>query len=150
MNARNQVIPPAPLFYRHLQMDLSAALRSAAQDYEIQLRLSPDGREELTWWDTQMVRWNGRSVLIKPDLSTLSLSAVSQWLCTQISEKARNSAHSCDCCGYAGPPAKVLYTGSYMPLLCSSRLVTSIYIYHPSYWMYILTAYTDLFHMQHI
>ena len=34
MNATNQVIPPAPLFYRSLQMDLTVALRSANQDYE--------------------------------------------------------------------------------------------------------------------
>ena len=33
MNATNQVIPPAPLFYRSLQMDLTMALRRADQDY---------------------------------------------------------------------------------------------------------------------
>ena len=71
MNATTEVIPPAPLFFRHLQMDLAAALRSAAQDYETQLSLSPASREELIWWDTQMVNWNRKSVLIKdqPDLT---------------------------------------------------------------------------------
>ena len=60
-----------PLFLRHLQMDLAAALRSAAQDYETQLSLSPASREELIWWDTQMVKWKGKLMLIKgqPDLT---------------------------------------------------------------------------------
>ena len=47
MNTANQVIPPAPLFYRHLQMDLTMALRAADQDYETILTLSPESREEL-------------------------------------------------------------------------------------------------------
>uniref|UniRef100_A0A1X7TWZ5 Reverse transcriptase domain-containing protein n=1 Tax=Amphimedon queenslandica TaxID=400682 RepID=A0A1X7TWZ5_AMPQE len=69
MNATNQVIPPAPLFYRSLQMDLTEALRDASQDYEAELTLSPDSREELIWWDTQMIKWNGKTVLAtEPDL----------------------------------------------------------------------------------
>ena len=54
------VIPQAPLFYGNLQMDLAAALRRADKDYETVLNLS---LEELTWWDTQMVKWNGRMVM---------------------------------------------------------------------------------------
>ena len=75
MNATTEVIPPAPLFFRHLQMDLSAALRAAEQDYETEVRLSPGSREELTWWDTHMVRWNGRSMLIKDQDLTIDLDA---------------------------------------------------------------------------
>ena len=63
MNATNQVIPPAPLFYRNLQMDLTAALRLADQDYKMTFSLSPDSKEELTWWDDQIVGWNGKSML---------------------------------------------------------------------------------------
>ena len=63
MNATNQVIPPAPLFYRNLQINLTAALRLADQDYEMTLSLSPDSTEKLTWWDTQIVGWNGKSML---------------------------------------------------------------------------------------
>ena len=60
MSAANQVIPPAPLFYRYLQMDLSAALRAGCQNYETTLQLSQDSKEELVWWDTQMAKWNGK------------------------------------------------------------------------------------------
>ena len=75
MNATTQVIPPAPLFYRHLQMNLSAALRALAQDYEMTLSISPEGRNELIWWDMQMVRWDGRSVVIKDLDLTVDLDA---------------------------------------------------------------------------
>ena len=75
MNATTEVIPPAPLFFRHLQMDLSAALQAAEQDYETEVRLSPGSREELTWWDTHMVRWNGRSMLIKDQDFTIDSDA---------------------------------------------------------------------------
>ena len=47
MNSTNQVIPLAMLFYKHLQMDLTAALRDSDQDYESSLSLSPDSKEEL-------------------------------------------------------------------------------------------------------
>ena len=40
MSATNQVIPPAPLFYRHLQMYLSESLRVSDQNYETSLTLS--------------------------------------------------------------------------------------------------------------
>ena len=66
MNATNPVIPPA----RNLQMDLAAALRGADQDYKTILELSHDSREELIWWDTQMIKWNGRTVIsTEPNLT---------------------------------------------------------------------------------
>ena len=68
MNA-TKVIPPAPLFYRSLQIDLASALREGNQDYETTLALSPDSKEELIWWDTQMINWNGKTLLTtEPDL----------------------------------------------------------------------------------
>ena len=74
------VIPPAPLFYRSLQMDLTMALRRADQDYETHLNLSPDSREELIWWDTQMIKWNGRTVLAtEPDLTIESDASSQGW-----------------------------------------------------------------------
>ena len=80
MNATNQVIPPAPLFYRSLQIDLASALRKGNQDYETYLVLSPDSREELIWWDTQMINWNGRTVLtIEPDLTIESDASTQGW-----------------------------------------------------------------------
>ena len=69
MNAADQVIPPAPLFYRNLQMDLTAALRASDQDYESSLTLSLDSKGELAWWDTRMSKWNGKSILMtEPEL----------------------------------------------------------------------------------
>ena len=69
MNAANQVIPPAPLFYRHLQMDLAEALRASNQDYESTLTLGSDSKEELIWWDNQMINWNGKTILsVEPDM----------------------------------------------------------------------------------
>ena len=80
MNATNQVIPPAPLFYRSLQMDLTMALRRVDRDYETHLNLSPDSREELIWWDTQMIKWNGRTVLAtEPDLTIESDASSQGW-----------------------------------------------------------------------
>ena len=65
MNATSRVIPPAPLFYRHLQMALSEALNSNSHCYETQVSLSRYSREELKWWDNHMVKWNGKSLLSK-------------------------------------------------------------------------------------
>ncbi len=44
MNAASSVIPPVPLFYRHLQIDLSEALRKADQDYNTCLCLLEEQR----------------------------------------------------------------------------------------------------------
>ena len=51
MNATSCVIPVAPLFCRHLQMNLSQALNRNSQSYEMQVTLSQKSREELVWWD---------------------------------------------------------------------------------------------------
>ena len=80
MNATNQVIPPAPLFYRSLQIDLASALREGNQDYETTLALSPDSKEELIWWDTQMINWNGKALLtMEPDLIIESDASTQGW-----------------------------------------------------------------------
>ena len=80
MSAANQVIPPAPLFYRHLQMDLATALRAGGQNYETTLKLSQESREELTWWDTRMIKWNGKTVLsAEPDLTIESDASTQGW-----------------------------------------------------------------------
>ena len=80
MSAANQVIPPSPLFYRHLQMDLTESLRVSDQNYETTLTLSHESKEELTWWDTQMSKWNGRHILAKePDLVIESDASTLGW-----------------------------------------------------------------------
>ena len=80
MNAANQVIPPVPLFYRNLQMDLVATLRALDQNYESSLTLSLDSKEELVWWDTQMRKWNGKSIVtIEPKIVVESDASNQGW-----------------------------------------------------------------------
>ena len=80
MSAASQVIPPAPLFYRHLQMEMTVALRRSDQDYEASLQLSPESREELTWWDTRMINWNGKTIIsFEPDLVIESDASKQGW-----------------------------------------------------------------------
>ena len=80
MSAAHQVIPPAPLFYRYLQMDLASALRATGQDYESTLTLSANSREELMWWDSQMIKWNGKTVIsAEPDLTIESDASNQGW-----------------------------------------------------------------------
>ena len=67
MNATTPVIPPAPLFCRHLQMSLTRALEEGSQSYETLVTLSLEGREELMWWDNHMSKWNGKS-LVKTEI----------------------------------------------------------------------------------
>ena len=85
VNATSQVIPPAPLFYRHLQMALSATLNQHSQCYEAHVPLTMECREELMWWNTHMIKWNGKSLLkkevdmiIDSDASLTSWGATSQ------------------------------------------------------------------------
>ena len=78
MNAASQVIPPAPLFYRHLQRALSQALERGNQSYETQLTLSEECREELQWWMTKMSKWNGRT-LVKSEFDMTITSDASLW-----------------------------------------------------------------------
>ena len=51
---------PAPLFYHYLQQDLQAALAQGNQDYKTSLSLSQPAKEELTWWQDQLPKWNGK------------------------------------------------------------------------------------------
>lgn len=51
MNVISQVIPPASLFYRHLQMALSVSLNQNDQNFEAQVSLTTQCKEELRWWE---------------------------------------------------------------------------------------------------
>ena len=80
MNAATQVIPPAPLFYRHLQMSLSQALDFSSQNYETNIMLSRDCKEELSWWIANMRKWNGKTLLQKEiDLTIESDASLTGW-----------------------------------------------------------------------
>ena len=96
--------PPVPLFYRTLQMELSAALREADQDYEATIMLSEDSKEELVLWDTEMVKWNGRTILaqephmvIESDASKLGWGASYQGISTGGPWSAQEKSQHINC-----------------------------------------------------
>ena len=70
-----QAVPPAPLFYRSLQQDLQAALTSSNQDYNTLLSLSQASQEELSWWEEQLPKWNGKPLRQSPEQVTISSDA---------------------------------------------------------------------------
>lgn len=55
MNTTAQV-PPAPLFFRNLQMSPTHALDQSSQCYETEVSLHQDTKQELGWWDSQ-AKW---------------------------------------------------------------------------------------------
>ena len=57
----------APLFYHHSEKNLTQVLNSSFQDYETYKRLSQNYREELSWWITNMNKWNGKALLNRSD-----------------------------------------------------------------------------------
>ena len=63
MNSTAYVILPAPLFYQNLLMALSNTLENHSQDYEVLVFLPPASLKELKWWDTEMSKWNGKTLL---------------------------------------------------------------------------------------
>uniref|UniRef100_A0A1X7UYP2 RNase H type-1 domain-containing protein n=1 Tax=Amphimedon queenslandica TaxID=400682 RepID=A0A1X7UYP2_AMPQE len=65
---------------KSLQIDLASALEEWNQDYETTLALSPDSKEELIWWNTQMINWNGKTLLtMGPDLIIESDASTHGW-----------------------------------------------------------------------
>ncbi|XP_065185967.1 uncharacterized protein LOC135816795 [Sycon ciliatum] len=69
LNHAAQAIAAAPLFYRHLQRCLQVSLEEGNQEYSHPCHLSPDAREELTWWTDQLSHKNGKQLLLaKPDM----------------------------------------------------------------------------------
>ena len=63
MNATNCILPPGPLFYRHLQMALTNTLERSSQRYEAQFPHTQDCLEKLIWWDSNMCRWDGKTLI---------------------------------------------------------------------------------------
>ena len=64
-----------------LQIPTNGSGRSAEEiGYDTRLRLSEDSKEELTWWDTKMVRWNGKTILTRdPELIIESDASTQGW-----------------------------------------------------------------------
>ncbi len=80
MNAASHTIPPAPLFFRNLQMAMTEALNASNQNYEVEVTLSQDCLDELRWWDYHLSQWNGKSMLRKAvDLVIESDASLAGW-----------------------------------------------------------------------
>ena len=80
MNALAQGIPPAPLFYRALQRDLTRALGKEEQSYEAACPLSAETKRELHWWASFLDQWNGKSLVVhQPDLVIESDASLRGW-----------------------------------------------------------------------
>ena len=62
LNHAAQAVPPAPLFYRNLQLCLRRSLEGTAggRDYSTQAYLTPAASQELEWWREHLTRWNGQ------------------------------------------------------------------------------------------
>lgn len=63
LNAASQALLVVPLFYRALQGDLQRALLKGNQDYDQSLVLSREAQEELSWWQSHLTQWNGKTVM---------------------------------------------------------------------------------------
>ena len=80
MNATNNVIPPAPLFCRQLQMTLSNTLEMNSQCYEALITLTQGCLEELNWWNNNMCKWNGKTLMRREvDLTIDSDASLEGW-----------------------------------------------------------------------
>ena len=58
MTAVTQAIPPAPLFYRNLQRNVSQALARSDQDYDAPCHHSLESKQVLQWWIDHLTEWN--------------------------------------------------------------------------------------------
>ncbi|VDH93156.1 Hypothetical predicted protein [Mytilus galloprovincialis] len=82
LTASIQAIFPAPLHYRHLQVEKNQRLNQTLS-YNSELVLSQKAQNELNWWIHQLIHWNGRSlisiqpsVIIQTDASNVGWGAV--------------------------------------------------------------------------
>lgn len=62
LTAAIPAVLPAPLHYRALQRARNQALRET-QDYNHPCRLSPEAKQDLTWWIHSLHQHNGRSII---------------------------------------------------------------------------------------
>ena len=80
MNATTQMIPLAPPFCRYVQRCLNRSLDHSNQDYESVISLNQESIDELRWWSTEMMKWNGKALLRKEiDLVIMSDAFLTGW-----------------------------------------------------------------------
>ena len=75
LNAAAQAVFPAPLFCCHLQKELQRFLSQNQQDYSSSLKLLPESREEIQWWQQHLSQWNGRSMIQHHEQMVIRLDA---------------------------------------------------------------------------
>ena len=63
MTATAQAILPAPLYYRSLQHLKNQVFRQAGS-FETMLTLNEPAKQELHWWEKEVMSWNGKSLTI--------------------------------------------------------------------------------------
>ena len=79
MSATIQAVFPAPLFYRHLQLDKIASLREN-YSYETDVILSKEAKNELKAWTQFLHAWNGRAIVQHtPDLTIQTDASANGW-----------------------------------------------------------------------
>jgi hypothetical protein len=75
-----QAIVPGPLHYRKLQMSQAQALLQNSQNYETNLTLTRECKEELNWWVKEVENWNGRSLIrSSPDMVITTDASKKGW-----------------------------------------------------------------------
>ena len=81
LNQATQAIPPAPLFFRNLQLCLQRALeKKGGQDYTVRAHLTAPAIEELKWWELHLTKWNGRCLLTQtPDMTIETDASTTGW-----------------------------------------------------------------------
>jgi len=78
--ASTEAILPAPLYYRHTQVLKIQALKSNAKNYAQEIRLSPEARDELDWWITNMENHNGKAIISPyPDMTLVTDASKKGW-----------------------------------------------------------------------
>ena len=79
LTATIPAVLPAPLHYRALQRARNQALRES-QDYDHPCRLSPEAKQDLTWWIRSLHQHNGRSIIPPtPELVMTSDASLEGW-----------------------------------------------------------------------
>lgn len=79
LNSSIQAVFPAPLHYRHLQ-NLKNQQLCHSMNYESEVLLSPQAREELSWWRDSLLAWNGKALVSgDPDLTIETDASLLGW-----------------------------------------------------------------------
>ena len=65
LTATQQAVLPAPLYYRHLRLQLAQSLRQSAS-FDTVVTLNTGARQDLEWWTKHLSSWNDWSIKAPP------------------------------------------------------------------------------------